>query len=52
MTKEDECPCIAVSGVTSYFLWREPPKGTGETVAIIIPTDSESEKAYNKNLTL
>lgn len=44
-SKEDMCKCIAVSGITSYWLWREAPKGTGEVAAIIIPTDEEAKES-------
>ena len=48
--KEDMCYCIAHEDIKSYWLWREQPKGTGESAVIIIPLDDEAEKSYNKNL--
>ncbi len=50
MNMEDECACIAHSGVRSFWLWREKPKGSGESAVIIIPLDTKAEKSYNKNL--
>lgn len=50
MKRKEECYCIAHEDVRSYWLWREKPKGTGESAVIIIPLDYEAEEAYNKNL--